>query len=228
MSSKLEINVRSFITHCEEMAKNDNKDWRLIKYIKSLDIMIQELEEEQSMYPTGKAIQEYRDRCVELKKMTNYVEPQVSNVLRGQGDGVIREAKQIHNAKYYSGLRKDLLGDNITDGLRKRDAGSKSTDIGGAMSSFANVQEKLAEEMISLTRSLKEQTQTANKLIKNDVQIVSKSSKLADNNFMMLNKESGKLTEHSKRACKCWVWMMIGCVMLIFMFMVLFIKIVKK
>lgn len=46
MTSKLEINVRSLLKQCEEMATVDQQDWRLSKYIKSLDTMIQELEEQ--------------------------------------------------------------------------------------------------------------------------------------------------------------------------------------
>lgn len=45
MSAKLENDVRGLLSHCEELANEDVKDWRLKKYIKSLDIMIQELDE---------------------------------------------------------------------------------------------------------------------------------------------------------------------------------------
>lgn len=49
MSSKLEINIRSLIFHCEEMAKEDKQDWRLKKFIKSLDTMIIELKEDEKL-----------------------------------------------------------------------------------------------------------------------------------------------------------------------------------
>lgn len=45
MASKLEMNIRSLIVHCEEIVKNDATNWLLKKYIKSLDTMIKELEE---------------------------------------------------------------------------------------------------------------------------------------------------------------------------------------
>lgn len=45
MASKLEINIRSLIVHCEEIVKEDPKNWLLKKYIKSLDTMIRELEQ---------------------------------------------------------------------------------------------------------------------------------------------------------------------------------------
>lgn len=44
MTNKLEINVRSLIAHCEELSKEDANSWRLRKYIKSLDTMIDELQ----------------------------------------------------------------------------------------------------------------------------------------------------------------------------------------
>lgn len=46
MTTKLEINIRSLLSHCEELAKSndDANSWRIKKYIKSLDTMIKELE----------------------------------------------------------------------------------------------------------------------------------------------------------------------------------------
>lgn len=45
MSAKLEINVRSLIAHCEELIDDESQRWRLTKYIKNLDMMINELNE---------------------------------------------------------------------------------------------------------------------------------------------------------------------------------------
>ena len=70
--------------------------------------------------------------------------------------------------------------------------------------------------MLQLAKSLKEQTQTANKIIRRDTEVVQASSRMTDKNFGSLKKESDKLQEHSKRAWKCWMWLMIGLVMAIF------------
>lgn len=43
-STMLEINVRNLIAHCEELARDEPTSWRLKKYIKSLDTMIDELQ----------------------------------------------------------------------------------------------------------------------------------------------------------------------------------------
>lgn len=45
MGTKLEINVRTLIVQCEDLAKDDTNNWLLKKYIKSLDTMINELEQ---------------------------------------------------------------------------------------------------------------------------------------------------------------------------------------
>jgi unconventional SNARE in the endoplasmic reticulum protein 1 len=39
---------------------------------------------------------------------------------------------------------------------------------------------------------------------------------LSEKNMDTLSAESERLQDHSKRACKCWMWMMIGLVMVIF------------
>lgn len=44
MTSKLEINIRTLIVQCEDIAKDDKNNWLLKKYIRSLDTMIKELE----------------------------------------------------------------------------------------------------------------------------------------------------------------------------------------
>lgn len=70
--------------------------------------------------------------------------------------------------------------------------------------------------MLLLTKNLREQTETANKIIRRDTEVVQASSLMTEKNFGSLKKESDKLQEHSKKAWKCWMWLMIGVVMAIF------------
>lgn len=44
MATALEINIRSLIVQCEDLVKDDTNNWLLKKYIRSLDTMINELE----------------------------------------------------------------------------------------------------------------------------------------------------------------------------------------
>lgn len=43
MSAKLELNLRTLLAQCEELVKDEEQQWRLKSYIKSIDSMIQEL-----------------------------------------------------------------------------------------------------------------------------------------------------------------------------------------
>lgn len=237
MTSKLEINIRSLIAQCEELASADNQDWRLKKYIKSLDTMILELEE-QFDKPEEKLITEYRNRCADLKKLSNYVEPspnleqkRLKSKLKASGDSgedVMREIRQIHDQKFQKELRSELFNGNFNSTIRRRAGQKVAENLEQTVKQYSDVQEKIAEDMLLLTRNLKEQTETANKIIKKDTENVSKSAKLTDQNMSSLSTESTKLQESSKKAWKCWMWLMIGLVMMIFIFMVLFMKIMKK
>lgn len=45
MAAKLEINIRSLLSTCEELVKDEEQRWRLTRYIKSIDMMLKELED---------------------------------------------------------------------------------------------------------------------------------------------------------------------------------------
>uniref|UniRef100_U5EV67 Vesicle transport protein USE1 n=1 Tax=Corethrella appendiculata TaxID=1370023 RepID=U5EV67_9DIPT len=233
MTSKLEINIRSLIAQCEEIVNTDQDNWRLKKYIKSLDTMIRELEEQDDK-PEEKLIKEYYRRCADLKEKTNYIEPTESKRLRSRikqndnGDDIIQEIRQIHDSKYTNSLRHDLFEGDLKSTIRRRAGQRVAEDLEQTVKFYSDIQEKIAEDMLALTRNLKEQTETANQIIKKDTENVGKSSKLTDQNFSQLTNESQKLQESSKKAWKCWMWIMIGLVMAIFIFMVLFMKIMKK
>lgn len=102
-------------------------------------------------------------------------------------------------------------------GVRKRATATGGDNMGEAVKYYGDLQERIAEDMLSLTKNLREQTETANKIIKKDTEVVSKSNQLSDRNLSSLNSEAEKLQEHSKRAWKCWMWIMIGMVMMIFL-----------
>lgn len=94
----------------------------------------------------------------------------------GSGEAVIREINQIHNSNYNKEIRAELMGsDDSTTTLRKRVAASGSSggteDMGQASKYYADMQERIAEDMLTMTRSLKEQTETANRIIRRDTEV---------------------------------------------------------
>lgn len=136
---------------------------------------------------------------------------------------------QLQASKQYSDLRKELLQE---DSLRRRKPLEEGTVASGEQSEAVKYirenQEMITEHMLSLTRNLREQTETANRIIKKDTEMVSRSAGMADRNIGALNKETEKLEDHSRNAWKCWMWLMIVFVIVTFIVMVLFMKIVKK
>uniref|UniRef100_A0A1A9WG79 Vesicle transport protein USE1 n=1 Tax=Glossina brevipalpis TaxID=37001 RepID=A0A1A9WG79_9MUSC len=251
MSAKLSVNIRTLLNDCEELATDKGNYWRLRKFIKSLDIMIQEL----SDMNENEKVPIYNARLSNLKTKINYMESssQANNLqairLRGaaaeSGDDALREIRQLQATKQYADERKELLGESV----RRRTLQNGSDDQSEAVKYMRENQKKITEHMLSLTRNLKQQTVTANQIIKKDTEMVSRSSGMADRNIGALNKETGKLEDHSRNAWKCWMWMMItfvivtfigknimifqcktinNCVKSLFTGMVLFMKIVKK
>lgn len=151
-----------------------------------------------------------------MKTAIDYVEqPErfVKTKDRSSNEGILKEIKQLSNAKYDSELRKELFDGDDSSGIRRRGGNDSAENM---ETYYANIQEKLSDEMLTLTRNLKEQTLTASKIIRKDTDVVTKSARLAHQNTGSLEKESKKLDEHNKRACKCWMWMMIGLVVMIF------------
>ncbi|XP_052892713.1 vesicle transport protein USE1 [Anopheles moucheti] len=235
MASKLEINIRSLIAQCEEIVAVDKQDWRLKKYIRSLDIMVEELGEQPDP-PEDKLLEMYRNQCTELKQASGYAEPSASEKERLRykpratepiGDDVMREVRQFQKQSFERELRSELFNGNFST-IRRRAGQKVAENLEQTVKQYSTEQEKLAEDMLRLTRNLKEQTETANKILKKDTEIVSKSSKLTDQNTSSLTTESSKLQENSKKACKCWMWLMIVFVIVTFIFMVMFMKIMKK
>lgn len=166
------------------------------------------------------AIDEYRTRCQTIKEAANYTDTSAATSANGvkhmeSGEHILKEIGQLHDARYSNSMRRDLLGSNDdSTGLRRRvNAGE---DMNKAVKHYADLQEKLAEDMLMLTRNLKEQTETASKIIKKDTEVVSKSAQLSEVNYTKLSNEAATLRDHSNRACKCWMWIMIGTVMVVF------------
>ncbi|XP_075162631.1 vesicle transport protein Use1 [Haematobia irritans] len=231
-STKLNVNIRTLLANCDELVKDESNYWRLKKFIKSLDTMIDELNCMDDAHGIDK-IPEYKERLQRLKSLTNYIDspPQASRTKRLReaaetSDSILKEMNQLNQSKQYVELRRELLQEDTL--RRRRPMEDSSGDQSEAVKYIRDNQEKITEHMLSLTRNLREQTETANKIIKKDTEMMSRSSGMTDRNISALNKETEKLEDHSRNAWKCWMWLMIIFVIVTFIAMVLFMKIVKK
>ncbi|XP_053615125.1 vesicle transport protein USE1 [Plodia interpunctella] len=249
--SRLEMNVRLLLNKCEFIAKQEPVDgnWRLKKYVESLNEMISELKTGPDK-PSKDVLATYTKRASFLKGLIQTASlhspieklEAVQQLSHGAAtmcvDAAAQEIHQKTVVKYGDELRSELFGiDDTDEALRKRNIikapnftsnSSSQEDIDSLLKYHQNMQEKVAENMVMLTKSLKEQSQIASTIIRGDTEALKKSSDLTDRNLMSLNKESSRLQEHSKSAWKCWLWLMLAVVMAIFINMVLFMKVMKK
>ncbi|KAH8395322.1 hypothetical protein KR222_009411, partial [Zaprionus bogoriensis] len=231
MATRLNVNIRTLLTNCEDLAKSEDNFWRLQKFLKSLGIMLAELEAMDDPQSAGR-IPGYRERLAALQQLTGYKSTANGNVSAGVSDSssdiALQEMRQLQNTARHNELRKELLQDGDT--LRRRhgaDEGVPSTGAGAAESMpgdnmseavkyYSHAQEKITEHMLSLTRNLKEQTETANRIIRRDTEVVARSTGMTERNLSSLSKEAEKLEQHSRKAYKCWLWLMIVFVIVVF------------
>lgn len=91
-----------------------------------------------------------------------------------------------------------------------------SDDLDAVIKYNRNMQENIANNILLMTRSMKEHATIASGIIRRDIKTLENSNKLTDGNQMSLKTESLKLTEHTKSNWRCWVWFMVAFVLIVF------------
>jgi len=147
------------------------------------------------------------------------------------GDAVTTEIHQKTMESLNDRNRAALFGgadDNATK-LRKRNLpDNDSNDLEYLMKAHHQAQEQVAEEMLSLTKTLKEQSLAAKDVILKDTAVIEKTAEMADKNTERLKKEADRLGEHTKSSCRCWIWSLLGIVIMTFVSMVWVMKFFRK
>uniref|UniRef100_A0A8D0N083 Vesicle transport protein USE1 n=1 Tax=Sus scrofa TaxID=9823 RepID=A0A8D0N083_PIG len=198
-ASRLELNLVRLLCRCEAMAaeKRDPDEWRLEKYVGALEDMLQALKAQASK-PASEVINEYSRKVDFLKgmlqaeKLTSSSEKALANqfLAPGRVPTTARErvpaTKTVHlqsRARYTSEMRSELLGTDSTEepelnvrkrtgaaGPRPEDEKQSAAELDLVLQRHQDLQEKLAEEMLGLARSLKTNTLAAQSVIKKDNQ----------------------------------------------------------
>nr|XP_020736171.1 vesicle transport protein USE1 isoform X1 [Odocoileus virginianus texanus] len=256
-ASRLELNLVRLLCRCETMAaeKRDPDEWRLEKYVGALEDMLQALKAQASK-PASEVLNEYSRKVDFLKgmlqaeKLTSSSEKALANqfLAPGRVPTTARErvpaTKTVHlqsRARYTSEMRSELLGMDSSEepeldvrkrtgvsGPTPRDEKQSAAELDLVLQRHQNLQEKLAEEMLGLARSLKTNTLAAQSVIKKDNQTLSHSLKMADQNLEKLKTESERLEQHTQKSVNWLLWAMLIVVCFIFISMILFIRIMPK
>ncbi|NXK16452.1 USE1 protein, partial [Arenaria interpres] len=252
-ATRLELNLMRLLSRCEALAadRRDPEEWRLEKYVAALEDMLRELKK-QSSKPAPELLNEYSRKVdflkglLEAEKLSSSTEKALANqfLAPGRTPTTTKErtpaTKTVHlqtKARCTGKMRSELLGTVCTKpkfsslsscrGLAP-DEKQSAVELDAVLQHHQDMQEKLAEEMLSLACSLKNNTLAAQNVIKQDNQTLSHSLRMADQNFEKLKDESDRLEQHAKKSVNWLLWIMLIVVCFIFISMILFIRIFPK
>uniref|UniRef100_A0A8C0HK02 Vesicle transport protein USE1 n=1 Tax=Chelonoidis abingdonii TaxID=106734 RepID=A0A8C0HK02_CHEAB len=250
-ATRLELSLLRLLSRCEALAaeRREPDEWRLEKYVGALEEMLLALKKHSSK-PAPELLNEYARKVdflkgmLEAEKLSSSAEKALANqfLAPGRTPTTTKErtpaTKMVHlqtKARYTGKMRSELLGTVKSEelNLRKRkgfvsEEKQSATELDAVLQHHRSMQEKLAEEMLSLARSLKNNTLAAQNVIKQDNQTLSHSLRMADHNFEKLKDESERLEQHAKKSVNWLLWIMLIVVCFIFISMILFIRIFPK
>ncbi|NXR21280.1 USE1 protein, partial [Cinclus mexicanus] len=218
------------------------------QYVAALEDMLRELKKQASK-PAPELLNEYTRKVdflkglLEAEKLSSSTEKALANQLLAPGRTPttakerIPATKTVHlqtKARCTGQMRSELLG-TVRPVLLllccccfTSDEKQSAVELDAVLQHHQDMQEKLAEEMLSLARSLKNNTLAAQNVIKQDNQTLTHSLRMADQNFEKLKDESDRLEQHAKKSVNWLLWIMLIVVCFIFISMILFIRIFPK
>lgn len=245
--TKQEINIRRLLRISEAMAKNDvSTNWKLEKYTETLADMIEKLADSAFKLPRD-TIGEYIKRVDFLKNIigTSKLKDAVEKVVATQmvstaiystdeyhhGSNIMTLIHQKTSSKYNQELRSELFKPT---GKKDQELSNSTVDtdnddsISAVLKHNSKMHENIANNILLLTCSMREHATIASGIIRRDIRTLENSNKLTEGNHLNLKSESLKLSEHTKSNWRCWVWIMVAFVLIVFFNMILFMKVARK
>ncbi|XP_043946681.1 vesicle transport protein USE1 [Protopterus annectens] len=237
--------------------KRDESEWRLEKYVDALETMLATVKKHSSKL-TPELVNEYTRKVEFLKgliaaeQLSSPSEKALANqfLAPGRTATTAKErapaTKTVHlqtKARFTDEMKSELLSKAVTSQsfsedpdefhIRKRkgvgeDEKQGAAELDAVLQHHHDLQEKLADEMLSLARNLKNNTLAVQSVIKQDNQVLTQSLKLADHNLEKLKTESERLEQHTKKSVNWLLWLMLVFVCFVFISMILFIRIFPK
>lgn len=242
--SRPEKNFVRLLSRCENsISDRTPNEWRLEQFVRNLEERLIELNKMNTCQPSKDTLTDYTRRVeflrgiIEAEKLPTVTEKALANqlltpgVLTSTGTKIHQQTK----AHYLHEMREELLGNkeehiSRTDGVRLRQVvGNSSQDDFDAVMRYHNsMQEKVAEEMMSLVQNLKQNSLLAGHIIRKDTELLEKTTVMADDRYGQLKTETDKIEVYAKKSCNWCVWIMLGIVCLTFMWMIVFIRLFPK
>lgn len=213
--------------------------------------MLRELRVINTCQPTKDTLVQYADKVEFLKRLIAQDKQPVQGVterishniplaaLSGPPDQKAKDILLKRRNKVVQNARDELFESRPSSrstedrGVRQRTPGQEAKGTAGedfdvVLRYHNSMQEKIAEEMVSLAQNLKQNALLAGHIVKKDTEMVHKNVLTADHNYKRLQDEQSRLEEHIRRSCSCWIWLMLGVVCIVFLQMVVFMRIFPK
>jgi len=246
-----EINLSRLLCRCIEMAnesKSLEQEWRLPKFIAAAEEMFAALTSPPDpTAPSSDEKLEYQNQLQFLNSIAKEVqcgefnepaEPDAISsgiskpLLLPQGPATTKDtlSKQIAQKaaeRAHQNQREQLFGTKANQ--QGAEVDFQEQDFDRLLALHRDQQEKVAEEMLSMTKRLKEQSLAAKTIIKEDVTRIEKINRRADENLSKLETEGSRIEKLASRwNCRCWIWLAMLIVIATFVGMVLLMKLFKK
>lgn len=216
------------------MAKDRNSgEWRFEKYVETLQDLLSEMKRSRVSRPPQENLDEYTEKLVYLKELVESDKGGAADDRKSPEERLSNSRlSQFQNqARYEQEERDELLGrktvGNDKDSELRHRKVADTDDAETLIQHQRGKHEKLTEQMLHLTRSLKENVRDSGKIVQKDNKTLEMSMKLADSNTKKLKAESDRLEQHTK-TCSWWIWIMLVFVTLTFLFMIVFMRLFGK
>ncbi|ERE90471.1 myosin-IXb isoform 2 [Cricetulus griseus] len=167
-------------------------------------------------------------KTVHLQSRARYTSEMRSELLGMDSSGDLGTENQTLSLPLVLPEREMDMRQRIANGSRPVDEKHSVSELDLVLQRHQGLQEKLAEEMLGLARSLKTNTLAAQSVIKKDNQTLSHSLKMADQNLEKLKMESERLEQHTRKSVDWLLWAMLIVVCFVFISMILFIRVMPR
>lgn len=215
---------------------NEENSWRIEKFVEGLEDMILTLKKESAEQENidnrsnNDAFVSYVKRKDFLKRYLNTkkVNHASNKVISMQSLPKNNSPELIQNEIYQKVTNRCLeqTREQLFD--RTKVSSMEQNDLDLNITDEHNVQEKIVDTMLDMVKNIKQRSIAANQIIKQDIVSAEKSSRMADVNQSQMKVNNDTLSIYNKGAYKCWLWVMLAFVFIIFFYMIMFIKIFKK
>lgn len=247
LRSREEIDLIRLLSRCEQMASHKKHDWKLEQYVESLKEKLNQVQNlDVKIKPSDDVLKEYKQKITFLGQFLNasslpetskkslvnqFLAPAKSKTIYSAISVPTGKEIQVKtSAKYESDMKSELFATSSSnsDGVRNRVGRTTQEDVDAALQHQQKMQEKVAEDMVALTKNLKHNVVASNQIIKEDCEVLQKSIGQTDTNFTKLQNETNRLDKHLQKGANWWLWISIALVCFVFFGMIFFIRFFPK